>query len=158
MAHPLIVASKDTQIYLTFPNLPSIKVVTGTALNITDTKTLQPIYAIGTAEPLSIEDVNAQYTATLTFQTGDYEQLLNAVNGSLDPTQEPYATIGQIPSFSISVVSALRNAETPITVTNTLVNCMTDNRSSDYNRNDAETLTTLSAQGTGITRIVTPIA
>lgn len=158
MAHPLIVPSKDVQIYFTTNNLPSIKIVTATALNVTSTKTLQPIYAIGTAEPLSIEDVNAQYNITLTLQTGDIEQILDAVNGALPAGVEPYADLSQLDEFSISVSNYMRNATVPYTVTKTLVQCKADSVSTDYNRNDPETLTTISAQGIGINRIVSPAA
>lgn len=157
MPHPLVIPSKDIQIYFSTNGLPSVKIVGGATINLTDTKTLQPIYAIGSQEPLTTEDVNAQYNFTLTLQTGDYDQILDAVNGALPAGEVGYATWGQIPQFSISVVFYLRNAEVPRTVTKTLIQCKTDSNSHDISRNDAETLTTISGQGTGIDRIVTPL-
>lgn len=155
--HPYVISSEQTQIYFTPQNLPSVRVGTGTAINFSDSQTLTEIYAIGTREPIDVVDINAQYNGTLTFQTGDYEQLLNAINGNLAAGETPYATLSRIPAFSVSITVTLSNAAVPITVSTTLVNCKMESRSSDYNRNDPETLTTISFRGTGLARTVSPI-
>lgn len=157
MPYPTVVPSKDVRILMTAGNLPSIPLSTATALNITDSKTLTPIYAIGSAEPLTIEDVNAQYTATLTLQTGELDEILNAVNGALGVGETPYATLSQVQDLSLTVSSQMKNAAIPITVSLTLVQARIDSSSSDYNRNDPETLTTISFQGVGYSRRVTPL-
>lgn len=158
MANQYVVGSKDVQIYIKLPGIQAIKIETGTALNLTYSKTVQEIFAIGTADPIDLVDINAQYTATLGFQTGEYQLILDAVNGALDAVTAPYASLDQIPQFTLSKTMTMYNTSIPKTVTESLMNCKVESNSSDVNRNDPETLTSLSLRGVGIMRSVAPIA
>lgn len=155
MANQNVVGSKDVQIYIKLPGIPAIKIGTGTALNLTYSQSVQEIFAIGEEDPIDLINLNAQYTATLSFQTGEYQLILDAINGVVDV---PYATLNQVPNFTLSKTMFLRNSAIPKTVTESLTNCKIENNSADTNRNDPETLTSLSLRGVGVRRTVAPIA
>lgn len=158
MANQYVVGSKDVQIYIKFPGIPAIKIETGTTLNLTYSKNVQDIFAIGAEDPIDISPINASYTATLALQTGEAQLILDAINAGLSGGEAPYATINQVPSFTLSKTMFLKNSTIPKTVTESLMNCMIDNTSSDVNRNDAETLTSIGLRGIGVQRTVAPFA
>jgi hypothetical protein len=158
MANQYVVPSKDVEIRIKLPDIPSIPIETGTSLNLTYSQTVQDIFAIGASDPIDIQDLNAQYTAQLSFQSGEYQLILDAINGGIPAGTAPYATLNQVPTFTLSKVTKLRNATIPKTVTESLMNCKVETNSSDTNRNDAETLTSVSLRGVGIQRTVAPIA
>lgn len=158
MANQYVVGSKDVQIYIKLPGIPAIKIETGTSLNLTYSKNVQDIFAIGSEDPIDIAPINASYTATLSFQTGEAQLLLDLINGGLPAGQAPYATLNQIPTFTLAKTMYMRNATIPKTVTESLMNCMLESNSSDSNRNDAETLSSISLRGIGIQRTVAPIS
>ena len=83
MPNPYVVPSKDVQIYLTFEGLPAIKIGTGTSLNLQYSQTVQDIFAIGETDPIDLVQLNAQYAATLSHQTGEQHTILDAINGAL---------------------------------------------------------------------------
>lgn len=157
MANQYVVGSKDVQIYIKLPNIPAIKIETGTSLNLTYSQSVQEIFAIGYQDPIDVIDLNAQYTASLSFQAGEYQLILDAINGALPSTEAPYATLNQIPSFTLSKTTTLANSSIPKTVTESLMNCKVESNSSDVSRNEAETITSLSLRGIGITRTVAPL-
>ena len=76
MPNPYVVPSKDVQIYLTFEGLPAIKIGTGTSLNLQYSQTVQDIFAIGETDPIDLVQLNAQYAATLSHQTGEQHTIL----------------------------------------------------------------------------------
>lgn len=158
MASQYVVPSNDVQIYVKIGDLPAVKIDTGTTLNLTFSQTVQDIFAISHADPIDNVGLNSQYMGQLSFQSGEYQLILDAINGALPPTIAPYATFHQIPPFTLSKTSFLRNAAIPKTVTESILNCRIENTSSDTNRNEAETLTSLSVRGTSLSRTVAPIA
>lgn len=156
--NPYVIGSQDVSIYFKTPEMPAgVKLETATALNYTFTQNLQEIFAIGANDPIDLKELNATYTASLTFQSGEYQTLVDIVNGALPASVPPYATLNQLRNFTISKVTTMTNAAIPKTVTEVLYNCQIDNNSSDVNRNEAETLHTISLRGTGVQRIVLPI-
>lgn len=157
MAHQYIVSSKDVEVRLTFPGIPSIKIETGTTLNLTWSRSVQEIFAISYEDPIDVESLNAQYTANLSFQTGEYHTILDIINGALPAGVAPYATLGQLPSFTLSKSTIMRNAAIPKTVTESLMNCKVETNSADTNRNEVETLSSISLRGVGVRRTVSPI-
>lgn len=158
MPNQYVVGSEDVQIYIKLPDVAApIKIETGTALNLTYSQNVQEIFAIGSRPPISLEPINENYTASLSFQTGEASLLLDAINGSLPAGTAPYATLSSIPPFTLSKTMTFKNTLTPKTVTESLLNCIIDNLSSDTNRNDPETLSTISMRGVGVSRTVAPI-
>ena len=93
MPNPYVVPSKDVQIYLTFEGLPAIKIGTGTSLNLQYSQTVQDIFAIGETDPIDLVQLNAQYAATLSHQTGEQHTILDAINGALPAGQTLYASM-----------------------------------------------------------------
>lgn len=157
MANQYVVGSKDVQFHMKFPGIPSIMIETGTSANLTYSQTVQEIFAIGTGDPIDVTSLNAQYTATLTLQTGEAQILLDAINGGLPAGTAPYSSLNQVPSFTLSKTTNLYNTTVPKACTESLMNCKIDNNSSDTNRNEGETLTTISLRGVGVQRSVAPI-
>lgn len=158
MANPNVVPSEDVKIYIKFNGIPAILIDTGTTLNLTYSQQVQDIFAIGHKDPIDIQPINANYTASLGFQTGEYQLVLDAINGGLPAGTQPYASFNQLPQFTLSKTMSMRNLPTPKTVTESLLNCMTESNSSDTNRNDPETITSLSFRGRGVSRTVAPIS
>ena len=152
MPNPYVVPSKDVQIYLTFEGLPAIKIGTGTSLNLQYSQTVQDIFAIGETDPIDLVQLNAQYAATLSHQTGEQHTILDAING-----QTPYASMLQLPPFTLTKTMSLRNSATPKTVSESLLGCKCEQSSSDTNRNDAETLSSINIRARAVQRSVAPI-
>ena len=123
MPNPYVVPSKDVQIYLTFEGLPAIKIGTGTSLNLQYSQTVQDIFAIGETDPIDLVQLNAQYAATLSHQTGEQHTILDAINGALPAGQTPYASMLQLPPFTLTKTMSLRNSATPKTVSESLLGC-----------------------------------
>lgn len=155
MANQYVVGSKDVQGYFKFDGIPAIKVETGSTFNLTYNQSVQEIFAIGSVDPIAVSETNAQYTASLTLQTGEMQLVLDAINAAADV---PYATIQQVPAFTFSKTVALRNSAIPKTVTESLLGCKIESVSSDTDRNNVETLTTLTLRAVGVQRTVVPIA
>lgn len=158
MANQYVVPSPDVQSYLKVVNIPALRIETATSINLTYANTITDIFAIGTKDPISIEDLNAQYSGSISIQSGEAQLILDAINGGLPATTPPYATLAQVPSFTYSRTMSLLNAAVPKTVTESLLNCKIESISSDVNRNDPETLTTISFRGVGVQRTVSPIS
>lgn len=157
MPNPYVVPASDVQIYVTFDGLPAVKIGTGTSLNLTYSQTVQDIFAIGESDPIDLVPLNAQYAATLSHQTGEYQTILDAINGALPAGQTPYATMLQLPPFTITKTMNLRNSLTPKSVSESLLGCKCENSSSDTNRNDGETLSSINIRARGVQRSVAPI-
>jgi hypothetical protein len=101
MPNPYVVPSKDVQIYLTFEGLPAIKIGTGTSLNLQYSQTVQDIFAIGETDPIDLVQLNAQYAATLSHQTGEQHTILDAINGALPAGQTPSASLIHAPTAAL---------------------------------------------------------
>lgn len=157
MPNPYVVPSKDVQIYLTFEGLPAIKIGTGTSLNLQYSQTVQDIFAIGETDPIDLVQLNAQYAANLSHQTGEQHTILDAINGALPAGQTPYASMLQLPPFTLTKTMSLRNSATPKTVSESLLGCKCEQSSSDTNRNDAETLSSINIRARAVQRSVAPI-
>lgn len=157
MANQYVVPAKDVQLWIKVGDLPSIRIETGISNNFTYGRTLQDIFAIGEEDPIDTIGTNSQYTATLSLQSGEYQTVLDAINGVIPATQAPYATWNQFESFTISKTMYMRNAAIPKTITESIVNCLVENTSADVNRNDAETIHNLSLRGNGVRRTVAPL-
>lgn len=157
MDNQYVVGSKDVKINITLPNLPSIQIDTATTISLNWSRTVQDIFAIGFEDPIATVGINSNYTGTLSFQTGEYQVIMDAINAKLPAGVAPYATLNQIPSFTLSKTMYMRNTAVPKTVTESLIGAVVESNNSDTNRNDAETLTSLTVRGRSLTRTVTPL-
>lgn len=152
----IIIPSKNVQIWLTYENI-TVKLDSSSRLSKTFTQTIDNIYGIGYEDPIGIVNSNAAYSTQLTLQTGEYQILLNAINGVLPAGAEMYASFLQVPVFGLSITYAMNDLIVPSTCTWTLNNCRVNEDSEDITANDPATYTTIGIQGTGITRRVAPI-
>lgn len=157
MDNQYVVGSKDVKINITLPNIPSIQIDTATAINFNWSRTVQDIFAIGFEDPIATTGINSNYTATLSFQTGEYQIIMDAINAKLPAGTAPYASLNQLPSFTISKTMYMRNTAVPKTITESLLGAVIESNNSDTNRNEAETLTSLTVRGRSVTRTVTPL-
>ena len=106
---------------------------------------------------IDLVQLNAQYAATLSHQTGEQHTILDAINGALPAGQTPYASMLQLPPFTLTKTMSLRNSATPKTVSESLLGCKCEQSSSDTNRNDAETLSSINIRARAVQRSVAPI-
>lgn len=157
MANPYVVGSPDVDIYIKLANIPPIKIETGTTLNLTWSQTVQDIFAISYRDPIDNPSINNQYTGTLGFQSGEYQTIMEAVNSNLPANQAPYASLAQLPPFTLSKVTKMYNLQGQKSITESLLNCRCETLSSDTDRNNVETLTSISVRGTGLQRAVSPL-
>lgn len=152
----LVVPSSDVQLYITVDGLQPLKLETGTRFSRVFAQTVSDIFAIGEKDPIAIIDLNCNYTATLVIQSGEYNTLLDAINASLDATSKLYASMLEVPSFTLTCSYAVSSAGIPKAATVSLLNCKVSEDSDEVNANDPQTLTTISVRGRGIMRSVIP--
>lgn len=152
----IIVASSEVQMYLTLSNGTCLSIDTGTELSYTFSQNIQEVFAIGATDPVGIKKANATYAANLSLQEGEQQTLIDAINATL-PATEQIAAMHQLAPFSISWSYAMKGLATPRTVVYTLLNAMVQEQGGSVNRNDVETIGSLSLRGTGVQRNIVPL-
>lgn len=98
--------------YLTLSNGTCLSIDTGTELSYTFSQNIQEIFAIGSFDPIGIQKSNATYTANLSFQEGEQQTLIDAINATL-PATEQIAVMSQLKNFSISWSYPMKGLATP---------------------------------------------
>lgn len=151
----IVIGAQDVKIRIKLPDLPSILIESGQSLNTTISRTVQEVWGIGSEPPIDLVTQNAQYSASLTLQSGEYQLLLDAINNVL---ATPVAGLHQVPEFTLSKTYTFTSTDVPKTVTETLLRCKIESESADVSANDIQTTTTLQIRGIGKQRLVEPIA
>ena len=142
--------------YITLSNGTCLSVATGTELSYTFSQNIQEIFAIGDTDPIGIKRSNASYAASLSLQEGEQQTIIDAINATL-PVTEQIAAMHQLKPFSISWSYTMKGLATPRTIVYTLLNAMVQEQGGSVNRNDVETIGSLSLRGTGVQRNIVPL-
>lgn len=147
----LIVSSAQTQITLSTGS-QMYNIVTGTQLSVDKTQDVTEIFAIGSNPPIGIKKLNQRFAGSLTFQTGEYETLLDAINASIDSGF--IASLLDLGPFSLGWTIQMNDLVVPKSIIYSLDNCIAASDGYSVDRNSPETMTAINIQGLGITRTV----
>ena len=148
-----VIASPDVSLMIQVQGGTPITLTTGTELSYNFTRNTQDIFAIGSAEPIQIVSLNSTYTGGMSLQTGEYQTLLDAINSG----STLYASLLQVPSFTMSWSYAISSGATPRKITMSLLECKFSDDNGSVSRNDPETISQLSFRGIGVQRSVSPL-
>lgn len=149
--NPLIVSSAQTQITLSTGS-QMYNIVTGTQLSVDKTQDVTEIFAIGSNPPIGIKKLNQRFSGSLTFQTGEYETLLDAINASI--TSGFIASLLDLGPFSLGWTIQMNDLVVPKSIIYSLDSCIAASDGYSVDRNSPETMTAINIQGLGITRTV----
>lgn len=147
----LIVSSAQTQITLSTGS-QMYNIVTGTQLSVDKSQDVTEIFAIGSNPPIGIKKLNQRFSGSLTFQTGEYETLLDAINASI--TSGFIASLLDLGPFSLGWTIQMNDLVVPKSIIYSLDNCIAASDGYSVDRNSPETMTAINIQGLGITRTV----
>lgn len=147
----LIVSSAQTQITLSTGS-QMYNIVTGTQLSVDKTQDVTEIFAIGSNPPIGIKKLNQRFSGSLTFQTGEYETLLDAINASI--TSGFIASLLGLGPFSLGWTIQMNDLVVPKSIIYSLDSCIAASDGYSVDRNSPETMTAINIQGLGITRTV----
>jgi hypothetical protein len=151
-----VIPTKDVDMYINVNGTP-LKIDTGARFNRAYAQTLENIFAISHSDPIAVASTNANYSASISLQSGEYHALLDAINATVAAGGALYASFLQLPPFTFTVSWHMKNMVVPRTVSMSFFNCQVSEDSEDTSANDAQTLVSLNMQGTGIKRDVYPI-
>ncbi|MEG0899027.1 MAG: hypothetical protein RSF40_04870 [Oscillospiraceae bacterium] len=152
----LVVASSDVQLFISVGST-TLQLATGTSLQYTLAQNVQDLFAIGQIDPIANKSLNATFAAQLSLQSGEYETILDALNATVSSVGEFYASMLNMPPFTISWCYQMNGLVIPKTVSYALQSCRAENVGGAVDRNDPETISSWSIKGTGIVRRVTPL-
>lgn len=147
----LIVSSAQTQITLSTGS-QIYNIVTGTQLSVDKNQDVSEIFAIGSNPPIGIKKLNQRFSGSLTFQAGEYETLLDAINASIDVGF--IASLLDLGQFSLGWAIQMNDLVVPKSIIYSLDGCIASSDGYSVDRNSPETMTAINIQGLGITRTV----
>ena len=147
----LIVASPEINLTLTYGS-NVVKIDTGVQLTFNASQDVQEIFAIGQKPPIGVISLNQRFTGKITFQSGEYEIVLDAINATL-PAGQFIASMLDLNGFSLGWTINMGGI-TPRTIIYSLDFCRINSIDYSADRNSPETNNVLAMQGTGITRTV----
>lgn len=152
----LVISAKDVHVWIGVNNR-TYKFETATQSGYSFTRTVENIFAISNEDSIATKGNSKQYNFDLSIQSGEYHQLLNAINGDLPATADLYASFLDVPQFTITFAWNMLDLLVPEADSVTIQNVLCSSDSGSAAANDTSTLVSLSLQGTSIVRNVKPI-
>lgn len=150
----LVIPSQDVKLMINGPWGIPFYLNSVASFNYEDAQNTQDVYAISHKKPIAVVSVNTTYSGSMDLQSGEAGLLLDAINAK-QPSGQLYASLLDIPYFTVTMTRQYKNTGTPMSEIITWENCVLDRNSGSVTANDAQTMTSISFRGTGISRKVT---
>lgn len=145
-----IVSSADVDIYIGFEGGVPIKLETGSSLNWRCSQSVNQIWAISYKDPIAVKSINASYSGSLEFQSGEWNALLNYY-AATNTTPIP-SLINSPKRLVISVTYNHKNPINPYAATTTFQQVVVSDENGTVNSNDPQSMVSIDFQGVGISR------